>query len=349
MATPRVLYFDILNIAATLAVVFLHCNGIVHSYSAGGTWASALVVEVLFYWAVPVFFMLTGAKTLGYRSKRGTKEFLKRRMCRIFGPFLFWSLAIFVFRFSGLLSPPPNTSIPFTVGGFIDALMTNGIEVTYWFFFAMFGVTVSIPVLSLLADNKRILWYIVGGSFLLTSVMPYLFHFLGLSWNSNLSLSVASGYIMYVVLGWLLADKDFRLTKNQLGALYVLALLCLALRYGYTYVSSSELGQVDRLFFNYQAFTAVIPSAALFIWCKNNEHRFRFAAKHEAVVRKISGASFGVYLIHKVVLDNIVCGVLGVSWSSLALRTLFPLLIYLVCLVVVLVIKRVPLFRKVVP
>lgn len=29
----RVLYFDILNIAATFGVIMLHCNGLAHTYS----------------------------------------------------------------------------------------------------------------------------------------------------------------------------------------------------------------------------------------------------------------------------------------------------------------------------
>ena len=134
MAKQRVLYFDLLNIIATIAVVYLHCNGMVHTYSEGKSWAASLVIEVVFYWAVPIFFMLTGAKTLNYRKKRETATFLKGRMLRIFLPFLAWSVILFVIRFSGLFYPQ-NPSVPFTLGGFADALMTNTIEPTYWFFF----------------------------------------------------------------------------------------------------------------------------------------------------------------------------------------------------------------------
>ena len=348
MAKQRVLYFDLLNIIATIAVVYLHCNGMVHTYSEGKSWAASLVIEVVFYWAVPIFFMLTGAKTLNYRKKRDTATFLKGRMLRIFLPFLAWSVILFVIRFSGLFYPQ-NPSVPFTLGGFADALMTNTIEPTYWFFFAMFGVTLSVPVLSLLAEQKKILWYMVGCVFVFTSVAPYVFHFINVPWNSGIEISVASGYVMYVVLGWLLADKDFKLSSRQLKLLYVAAVACLLIRYGYTYVASSSLGQVDRLFFDYMAFTAVIPSAALFMWFKNNEPRFTGLAKYQKIIVAVSGASFGVYLIHKLVLDNIVCGVLGVSMNSVLLRTLGPIVIYLACVLVILLLKKIPIINKIVP
>ena len=54
----RVIYFDLLNITASFAVVAMHCNGIVHSFSNTLSWKQSLIVEVAAYWAVPVFFML---------------------------------------------------------------------------------------------------------------------------------------------------------------------------------------------------------------------------------------------------------------------------------------------------
>lgn len=80
MGKRRFVYFDMLSIVATLAVVFLHCNGIVHWGPQTPHWSQALLVEVLFYWAVPVFFMCSGAKTMGYRDRKSTKDFLVSRL-----------------------------------------------------------------------------------------------------------------------------------------------------------------------------------------------------------------------------------------------------------------------------
>ena len=71
----RVLYFDILNIISCIAVVYLHCNGIVHNFTNTLAWKEALVIEVLCYFAVPVFLMLSGANLLNYKNKYDTKTF----------------------------------------------------------------------------------------------------------------------------------------------------------------------------------------------------------------------------------------------------------------------------------
>ena len=67
---------DSLNIAACFSVIALHCNQMVHTWQPGKNWLLALLIEVLFYWAVPVFLMLTGATLMRYRDRYDTKTFL---------------------------------------------------------------------------------------------------------------------------------------------------------------------------------------------------------------------------------------------------------------------------------
>ena len=92
----RIVYFDILNILACLSVVFLHSNSIVHSYTPLRAWKTALIFEVVFYWAVPVFIMLSGATLMKYRERYDTKTFFKKRFCKILIPWVIWSFVLYV-------------------------------------------------------------------------------------------------------------------------------------------------------------------------------------------------------------------------------------------------------------
>ena len=74
----RVVYYDLLNIVACIAVVFLHSNVMVFSYSSGKNWAIGLGLEVLFYWAVPIVLMLSGANLMGYRKRYDNRTFFKK-------------------------------------------------------------------------------------------------------------------------------------------------------------------------------------------------------------------------------------------------------------------------------
>ena len=74
MNAGRVIYFDILNVVAAFGVVAMHFNGLVHAYMPTWDWVQAHAVDCLFYWAVPVFFMLSGSTLMDYRDRYTTKE-----------------------------------------------------------------------------------------------------------------------------------------------------------------------------------------------------------------------------------------------------------------------------------
>ena len=64
ISNSRTAYYDILNIVACFGVVSMHFNGLVHSYSPTTEWRQALLVDCVFYWAVPIFFNVS--RSLGH-------------------------------------------------------------------------------------------------------------------------------------------------------------------------------------------------------------------------------------------------------------------------------------------
>lgn len=99
-AKNRLLYVDILNILACIAVVALHQNKVVHYFEANHSseWSASLIVECLFFWAVPVFLMITGTTLMQYRERYDTKTFFKKRFIKIVIPFIFWAIFMIVWN-----------------------------------------------------------------------------------------------------------------------------------------------------------------------------------------------------------------------------------------------------------
>ena len=179
MSQKRVAYFDLLNIFAALSVVFLHANGAVHTFSNTLAQKQALGIEVICYWAVPVFFMLSGANLMNYRQRYSTALFFKKRLIKIIIPFIVWTLFYAVLFMVN----------PFKTGlrDFFSRCFNTGILSTFWFFIPLLAIYLAMPFLSLLKDNRRILWYMFGVSFCLISLLPSLFAYLGLTWNYALA------------------------------------------------------------------------------------------------------------------------------------------------------------------
>lgn len=72
-------YITVLSVLSSLAVVFLHTNGCFWGgVGHNARWISANIIESLFYFAVPIFFMISGATLLDYRKRYDTKTFVKK-------------------------------------------------------------------------------------------------------------------------------------------------------------------------------------------------------------------------------------------------------------------------------
>lgn len=342
MPQKRTLYYDILNVAACFSVVALHCNQTVHTWQPGKNWLFALGIEVLFYWAVPVFFMLTGATLMRYRERYSTKTFLKKRFKRTVIPFVAWSLIFY------LATSVPIDGAHLGIRTFLNMMFSTEIVDVYWFFLPLFSIYLSVPMLSLLADKKEVIAYGTGLSFLLQSLLPYLFKLFNINWPGGLTILSFSGMLIYVGLGYLLANCDLNIRKRSI--LYASAILCMVFRFLYTASSSSKLGCVDRTFFSYSAFPAVIQGAAVFVLFKQI-YIGRIPPRVSNLISKLSSCSFGVYLIHKPILDRLILSnnYLGISMQSIALRTFGAVVLYLTCIGIVSLLKRAPLMRAIIP
>lgn len=55
---------SLLNVLACISVVILHANGSFWSFRSDNSWAINNIIECIFYFAVPVFFMITKEKIL---------------------------------------------------------------------------------------------------------------------------------------------------------------------------------------------------------------------------------------------------------------------------------------------
>ncbi len=340
----RVLYYDVLNILACFCVIWLHCNGIVHTYTHDRAWATSLIVETIAYWAVPVFFMITGATLMDYRKKYNTKTFFKKRILKTVVPFFIWSLIIIIWKYY-----TNRLEInEFSVISILNIIFNNKQESVYWFFWALFAVYISMPILSLLTKSKhrKTLWYLVIVSAIFNSI-PLISQITKINWNGDFNFPIACGYIGYVVLGYLISTQD--ISKRTRYIIYFLGIISLLIRYFGTYFLSRRDGVINRLFFNYLYFTALFLTLAVFVFIKNiNLNKIFKTEKTAKIISRISSCSFGIYLIHQIVMTYEI-KFLSINTRSWEWRTIGAICTYIICLGIVYVIKKIPILKRIVP
>ena len=338
----RLLYIDILNILACLCVIFMHCNGIAHQYSDTAAWRQSMVIETIAYWAVPVYFMISGATLLDYRDKYLTRVFFKKRFLKTGIPFAAWTLISLAYKiqFQQMEFEPGLSSI-------VSLFTNTTAESVYWFFIPLFMVYLSMPVLSLLKDYKHILLYMAGLAFLVYSVYPVCCIVFQIPMNGSIQIPVAGGYILYVILGYLLATTD--MTRKTRILFYILGLAGAGIRFGSTILGSSESAGLDQTFWGYMKFPAVFLAVGVFVAAKYGPwDKLENTPKIRRIVTTLAGTGFGVYLMHMIVF-HILQDATGLSMESGWWRLVMPFVIYGICVVLVLILKKIPVLKYIVP
>lgn len=344
LGNGRILYYDILNILACFCVILLHCNGMAHVYSNSKGWYTSLIVDCVACWAVPVFFMLTGATLMDYRKKYDTKTFFKKRVLKTVIPFIAWSLLVFIWKKSNNIIRIDD----FSVKGILNFIILDKEEVTYWFFWAIFSIYLSLPVLSFLTEEKhrKTLWYIAIVSAVFNSA-PVILNMFGLKWNGNFKFAIASGYIMYIVWGYLLSTQNIK--KKYRIMIYILGICAAVLKYIGTVYFSTKYGTINKFLWDYPLFVCLFISIAIFVFIKNINYSYIInKTKVMNIITKISACSFGIYLVHRVVMYYQI-HLLSINDFSWQWRSIGAVTTYFIALVIIYLLKKIPIINKIVP
>ena len=345
-----ILYFDLLNIFACFAVVALHVNGAVHTFAKTRNWVSCMFIEALFYFAVPVFFMLTGAILMNYRKRYDTGAFFKKRIFKTLVPFIIWSIIGIcwsVFYTKGMKISDINTPAKF-----ISAVINCKGMGIYWFFPALFSVYLTIPLFSLVDEDKRIgkkgiFTYLILVYIVLNVLLPFVCRLTGIQWNSALNAVSCGGYVVWFLIGYLLANTD--INKKFRILIYILGLIGFFMYFYLTVQNSFKTGRFDKTYAGYMNIPAIFMGTAVFVLFKYG--KWNLIEKHEKAVRfvrNLSSASFGVYLIHYYLKDFSIRH-FGIDPRSTLYRIVGTFIIYGLSVIIVRVIQKIPVIRKMVP
>ena len=333
----RILYFDILNVFACLSVIALHCNGYTHTFAHDAAWKQAIFFETIFYSAVPIFFMLSGATLLGYKKRYNTKDFYKKRFIKTFIPYILFGIMLYVLHFLKLTL---HSETNFDISNFLSSMLTGQIPyANYWFFIPLFVFYLFTPFLEKITTNSSIkeLFILVSIIFFFQAIIPIINDMT--KWGITQSTSIY-GYSAYAILGYALSKTDAERNKRILIILCITTLSLWAIRYTGLYHSYKR----TSLLFNYFGLYAVIPATSIFFLAKRLNS---WLERHNKISNKISilsSLSFGVYLTHGIVL-----AMLPFTKDSFSYRIIGIPIVYISCCIIVFFLKKIPFVQKIVP
>ena len=334
-------YIDVLNILACICVIGMHCNGIVHRFELVPAWWRSLLVEVLGYWAVPGFCMISGATMMNYRQRYETRTFIKRRLMKVGIPLIFWTAVFYTYK-------RLNGSIQWAgMRDFINLLLNFRVESVYWFFGPLLMIYASLPVLSKLSEYRKLLEYMIGFGVITISVLPFVCNLLGLTFNGHFTFPLTGGYCLYALIGYYLHTTKFR--RWQRGVIYFCGIAGAALRYFHTGLTFAAQGTASTLTWGYMNLPALMLAVAVFVFVQTIcEHSFFQKEAVYDVLQKMASGSFGVFLIHIFVM-NFLTARLSIDVYGLMRQFIFPFVVYGICLVIVRIVQQSKLGKYIFP
>ena len=288
----RVFFFDLLRCVAALAVVAIHVLapyrhelGVIPFHE----WFSAITINGMSRWAVPVFIMITGGLMLTDARPFDVKYYLRRRLGKVLLPFIVWSL--FYAYLSGWSLDGYDVDISMSL------LVNSYRQETYYhlgFFYYFLPLYFVIPFLQVFiarVDSTSVLFFLF---FWLLTTTLYLFKIDGF-WSHELWL-----YSGYLLLGYVLYQK-IALTKQVIIWFIFAGSIGLAASVGMVTMNSIALEKytVGR-WLSYKTINTVFAASMVFMLCRFYADYINGTAR--SIVAFISRYSLGIYILHPVFL-----------------------------------------------
>lgn len=302
---PRLIYLDILRSLSIFAVIIIHSVAIKTSdMSSLGTpswwWANSL--NGFIRWAIPIFFMISGALTLGNKNVDNIPKFIKSRLLKIGIPFLIWSAIYTIFTQVYFLKQQiefPNILLKILTNIILDQSYYH-----LWFVYDIFIIYLITPLIRKIVINstKKELEYFLGLWFVATIIYTLIQQIMPLVGSGNtyhiriLYLTFPAGLLGYYVLGYYLNLYDF--SKKVRISLYITALLCVPITIFGTYFLTLRGNALNESLYSHFSVTTFFTSIAFFIFMKNVKWEQKLTKNFQKLIVILSNATFGIYLIH---------------------------------------------------
>jgi surface polysaccharide O-acyltransferase-like enzyme len=291
---------DVLRVCAVVGVVAIHVFGAIVSDPAlrgNPGWWLAAVLDLGNIWVVPAFVMVSGALLLGGRAQsEGPGAFYRKRLLRLGPAFVFWQV-FYIVVVRWLMSGQRQS-----VGGVIGLMLDGRTYTHLYFLWLIVGLYAVAPVLAaFLAQGGRRRAVVFAAIVLAATVAAFTASALltHLGQPRPILLSAFTQWIPYVgyfLAGWALrglAPRGWRLILA--AAVAVVALAEVVVQYG---VGDRAPLLQALLPVSYLGPVVAVATIAVFLSFAGVFAGLRPGRRGAALLRELSDASFGVFLVH---------------------------------------------------
>lgn len=320
----HIVWLDVVRFIAMFTVVCCHCTDPFNFYPGTAPNIGEIKLWGAIYGSVlrpcvPLFVMITGALLLPVRGDAST--FYKKRIPRVFYPFLIWSVLYNLFPWiTGLLGLNPQIILDFFPYAGEEVMRQSfSVSLEYilmipfnfsilavhmWYIYLLIGLYLYLPVFSAwvekTSERAKLMFLLAWG---VTLLLPYYYQFVSnylwgtCSWNSFGMLYAFAGFNGYLLLGHYLKNLEWSLKKTLTIGIPMFAVGYAVTFLGFRHITAlpEYTDEMLELFFTYCSLNVVMMTIPVFMLAKKvkvNSERMKKALANLTV------CGFGIYMIH---------------------------------------------------
>ena len=346
----RMYEYDFMRITACFCVIMIHAavfdqasqySHISSEFQAINFWG------VVSRWAVPCFVMLSGMMVLPKADEETISKLMIHRVIRMLAAFVFWSAVYSAYNVFALGRIYSATKLKTFIDGFFSG------ESHMWYLLMLAGLYICSPMLSTLVKKLNRKWalYWLGCLFLFSSVIPFLvklnIHLLSNTVsriNGYMNVGFLGGWTIYFVLGHYVKEHTF--SKKELCLIWGCSVLALLFTMYGTIYRSWKTG-VTMGILPYEYPNILVFSIGVLLFIKEVASKSMFIIKYGSLFQKCSELTFGIFLIHVLVLEVLYSfGIRIDAFHPMFSVPIIALLVFLLSGFIIWIFRKIPVIGK---
>ncbi len=336
-------YITYLNVIAMIAVLYQHSAGYAQRvFHSGRAWRGVNLITTVFHFAVPIFFMITGATLMDFNDRYSLKEYFVKRIKKTLIPFIIWS--VIGFFYYGYVMKSLDVEKYFGAVEFFNGMMSTDYIAIYWFFPKLFVIYLAMPLFSAVDKSKRkaVFTYLAVGGFIISYILPEIDALFGLGLDQSVIIVPASKGLLIPIVGYLISE--YEMPRKGRMAVYTLAVMAfIAILVITDQCSISAKSNIDTVRGWNQPLT-LIYAVGIFTWFRYNANS-EMKGKLATLFEWVAGYTFGIYLFHKPFMDTVKS---AFSIRAYSLFWIFgmPIATLIVSVIVIYLVRKIPVVSK---
>lgn len=341
----RKVYLDLMRVIASYLVILIHAFVYNQENSFSNQDPSLLICifyNIVARWAVPCFVMISGMMFLNNNKEMPLKKLYTKYVLRMVVSYLFWSV---VYTFFNCYFEAGDTLKEKIL--YIYNYLFCG-EIHMWYVLMIIGLYVASPVIKYIVNNapKKLIQYWIWAMFVFASLIPFISK-LGIFYlssvveflNTYIDIQFLCGYTLYFVLGFYFSK--YELSNKAKKYIYILGgcgfIYCVLILIVFKYFMNLEMGALDYMYPN-----IIFMSCAVLLFFMDYVSKIKFKEKTQKFIIGLSKLTYGIFLIHILVLKVLYHLGINIAICNAALSApLISLITFVVAAVIVFVISKI--------